>query len=389
MNEEKKPENSEAVETWFIDKEISTEKLDGAEIQVNSVSLHGEENNAVTSANDAAIIGGPITNENDKTAPSADLNALESGETTVRKSIMEDFKEPVTSQKASNSILDSEIPVLDNPDLVAAHTKNTEDTVFPDKSRISTTAGAKLSNLESAPEYLQEENLQTTAERRYNFMTQTKTAEQSAETELTWNEPQSVKPSTLPATSSLEETIFEGATVVPTIPSRAAAHLWSLLLTLLFLPLAWYYSLDVAQRLRVGPISPWQGGPLTVLIIAELIGAIICVFLVVFIARFSSLGTFFTGVIFTAIGIFTVFTPHLAAAKLAPVFRALAHSNAENATMVQNLMANIGKLLNLSAGSGLFLFIGIILFALGFVSHGARRQGRKDYLIKRKVKDFS
>lgn len=390
MNDGKKPENGEEIESWFIDEEITQEDVVNTGIKVDSVSLHGETLNTVTSVNDAAIIGEPALIKNDENQI---LDMDHSGKdlyveaTTIRKSILEDLKDSPGIDTDPKESENTDIPDLETPDLVATRADNTRDTVFPEKSSTSTTMGSKLSNLDTAPEYLQEENPQSTAERRYEFISPTSPQKNSVEgADLTWTEPETVKN---PATPSLEETIFEGATVVPTIPSRAAAHLWSLLLTLLLLPLAWYYAIDVAQRLRVGPNSPWQGGPITATIIAELIGASICIFLVVFIARFSSLGTFFTGLIFTAAGIFTVFTPHLAATKLAPVFRALEHSNTENSSLIQNFMTNIGHLLHLSAGSGLFLFIGIILLALGFVSHGARRKGRKDYLINRKVEDFT
>lgn len=394
MNDIKKPDNGEEVESWFIDKEISTEKTEDGEFEVQSVSLHDTDLNGVAAANDAAIIGGPV---NPDEVDSFELSSAvdephtedEPNKTSIRKSILKDSKEPTNVEVKEHSDIDSDIPNLETADLVATRTDNIEETVSTDKTNTSETTDNKLSNLESAPEYLQEENPQTTAERRYDFISPAKPKEEpTKEPDLIWAEPETIKKPTSPAATSLEETIFEGATVVPTVPSRMAAHLWSLLLSLILLPLAWYYGLDVAQRLRVGPTSPWQGGPLTALIITELIGAIICIFLVVFLARFSSLGTFFTGIFITTLGIFTVFTPHIAATKLAPIFRALEHSNAENTSMVQNLMANIGKLLHLSAGSGLFLFIGIILLALGFVSHGARRKGRKDYLINRKVEDF-
>ena len=185
---------------------------------------------------------------------------------------------------------------------------------------------------------------------------------------------------------SFEDTIFDGATVKPTVPSRAAAHIWSLLLFLVMVPITWYLILDVATRLRTRggdvllPASSLNAGQWV-----EIVVAVIMVFLLALVARFSSLGAFITGLALTVGGAFFLVVPEQTANRMQPLLTALDNAGQQD-HFYQALPSNIAHHLAWSGGSGMLLLAGLTLLAMAFLAHSARRAGRKDYLIERKVK---
>lgn len=178
----------------------------------------------------------------------------------------------------------------------------------------------------------------------------------------------------------LDDAILEGATTLPSIPSRVPAHLWSLLLTLLFVPTAWFFAADAAARLLPGSLPHLEPHIRNVAGLLELGVAALAVFLTILVARWSSLGAFVWGTVATAAGI-TFFVLQGAGSPLVtdlnPVIDAMSRTN--------GFFTNVAYHLAFSLTTGTIVLAGIVLIALGFVSHGARRKGRRDYLARKAI----
>ncbi len=174
---------------------------------------------------------------------------------------------------------------------------------------------------------------------------------------------------------SLDDTLLEGATALPSIPSRVPAHLWSLLLTLLLLPVAWFCSADGVTRLfprggalHIATTTPNWGG------VGEVALGAVALFLLVFIARWSSLGAFVWGIVAFVCGVGGMIAAPQLADYLNPTLDALDRSS--------GFFSNVAYHLSATLPTGVLALSGAVLIALGFVSHGARRKGRKDYIAQ-------
>lgn len=174
-----------------------------------------------------------------------------------------------------------------------------------------------------------------------------------------------------PSKEELQSSIFEGATVVPTIPSRKAAHAWAFLIGLVMTPITWYLMSDAGARLimREGQWDTLTVKPFTVL---EVFAAAVCIIFLVISARWSSIGAFVSGVILFLVGIPFIAAPEFTSNFLAPVLSALKNFNAFGGNVAHHLVSD--------GSTGRFLFYGLTMILIGFVSHGARRKGRKDTL---------
>ncbi|GAB2604754.1 hypothetical protein [Pseudactinotalea suaedae] len=175
---------------------------------------------------------------------------------------------------------------------------------------------------------------------------------------------------TMPATTSTsttgEEDPFKDFDEGPA--SRAAAHWWSILISIVFAPVAWYLIADGGERMNFNLTNGGEfnwAGPL------ELAGGLLCLFFVLLAARWSSVGVILVGTITAAVGIaFIVFNTE--AMDLVTEYQG---------TLVQaleQLGQNIVDHLLADARSGRLAVYGVALIMVGVVSHGARRQGRRE-----------
>lgn len=246
---------------------------------------------------------------------------------------------------------------------------------------------------EAAEFSVNNEELESTATRRSAFLnSQPTVAEEPAEEESApkWRVPSEAEGEAMVKADlralTLEDAMLDGATVEPSVPSRVASHLWVLLLSILAIPTSWYLLSDVATRLRNPDLSPWlSGSGVNAGIITEMVFALVCLFLVVWAARFSSIGTFLMGLVATVAGAPFVFAPGMMKSAVTPMLKAL-QTAAEGNHFYQALPANLAHHIEVTGSNGMLLATGIALLGLGFVSHGARRKGRRDYLIDEKVK---
>ncbi|WP_156251525.1 hypothetical protein [Pseudactinotalea terrae] len=174
---------------------------------------------------------------------------------------------------------------------------------------------------------------------------------------------------TMPATTTTTEGDDDPFSEFDEGPSsRAAAHWWSILISLVFVPVAWYLIADGGERmdfnLTNGGEFNWAGP-------AELAGGALCLFFVLLAARWSSVGAILTGIIGAAAGIaFIVFN--------AEAMELVAEYQGTLVQALEQLGQNIVDHLLADARSGRLAIYGLALIMVGVVSHGARRQGRRE-----------
>ncbi|MGO3795851.1 MAG: hypothetical protein ACTJGR_01855 [Pauljensenia sp.] len=176
---------------------------------------------------------------------------------------------------------------------------------------------------------------------------------------------------------SLDDALFEGATVVPEVPSRAGAHVWSLILTLLLVPLAWYLLADAGARMTLATDNPMTTGVLNPAALAELAGGIILVVLIAVLARHSSLGAHVIGIVVTVLGLPWVVAPGASARLVLPAMEWLDQWNAFGANLAHHVQS--------SGYSGRLLLAGVVLLLLGWTSHRVRRAGRDEEVLRAEV----
>ena len=172
---------------------------------------------------------------------------------------------------------------------------------------------------------------------------------------------------TMPTTTTAgEEDPFEDFDEGPA--SRAAAHWWSLFFSVLFTPLAWYLIADGGERTS---FNLTNGGPLNLAGPLELAGGAVCLFIVLLAARWSSIGAILVGSVSFLLG----------AAFIGFNSEAMDLVREHQGTVVQALNQvgqNIVDHMLADAQTGRLAIYGLVLIMVGVVSHGARRQGRRE-----------
>lgn len=176
---------------------------------------------------------------------------------------------------------------------------------------------------------------------------------------------------------SLDDALFEGATLIAEVPSRTGAHWGSLLGTLIAAPIAWYLMADAGARFTLADNNSMTTGIVSALGVGELLGGIIALAVIIAFARTSSLGSWFTGVLALIVGLPWVIVPGLTAQTVLPALRWLDQWN--------TFGANISHHLQASGYSGRFVIVGALLIGVGIVSHSVRRRGRNEEALRAQV----
>lgn len=162
---------------------------------------------------------------------------------------------------------------------------------------------------------------------------------------------------------------FEGLREAPA--SRAAAHWWTILISLVFIPVAWYLVTDAGARIE------WflsQGQPVTVAAYFELGLGLLAVFIFLLAARWSSVGSIVMGSIFLALGIAFLIFPAEGTNLLT--------QSTEYFGRLGQFGINVVEHLSETLTTGRMTLYGLTLIMVGVVSHGARRQGRREERTK-------
>ncbi|MDN6565457.1 MAG: hypothetical protein L0K65_00165 [Actinomyces sp.] len=224
-----------------------------------------------------------------------------------------------------------------------------------------------------------EDELDQTRVRRRSFVApQEEAPEEGAESQ--WRPRSSQEESeqhTASTPRSLDDALFDGATVVPEVPSRVGAHVWSLLLTLVLVPVGWYLLADAGARMTLATGNPMSTGVVNPAALIELAGGLLVVVVVALLARRSSLGAHVIGIVVTILGLPWVVAPGATARLVRPAMEWLDQWNAFGANLVHHLQA--------SGYSGRLLLLGVVLVLAGWISHRVRRVGREEETLRAEV----
>lgn len=186
------------------------------------------------------------------------------------------------------------------------------------------------------------------------------------------------EPQEEPMPNNENDTLLAGATVLPTVPSRAGARWLSLLGTLLITPLAWYVLSDSGARLMMAENNPWLTGAINPAAIAELIGGIALLILLAILAAQSGLGFLVTGILVTIFGFPFVFIPGYTSDLLGTyITQPLQNWN--------TFGENIAYHLEFTGSSGILFMTGIAMLSAAWVVYYVRRKGRAEEALREEV----
>lgn len=152
--------------------------------------------------------------------------------------------------------------------------------------------------------------------------------------------------------------------------SRAWAHVASIFGLLLLTPIAWYLIADAGARFTLPEQAPWTTGHISVPAILELVAGLIIVVLIAILVRSSSVGAWITGVILIAAGVMFVVTPELTHRLIDQPLEQLAELHTMGANVAHHFVAD--------GSTGRLLAYGVALLLAGYISHSARRAGRRE-----------
>ena len=150
--------------------------------------------------------------------------------------------------------------------------------------------------------------------------------------------------------------------------SRAQAHWWVVLITLVFIPPAWYLIADGGERwFNARDVSPEA---IHVGALAEIVGGLVLLAVVLIAARWSSVGPIIVGSIATLIGAAFLAIPQIVEEFLLDYSHIFTQLGQFGQNVYDHLLAD--------GNTGRLLAYGVVLIFVGVVSHGARRQGRRE-----------
>ena len=170
-----------------------------------------------------------------------------------------------------------------------------------------------------------------------------------------------------------ESTILAGASIKPAKLSRAGAHAWSLLVSIIGVPLAWAFLRHAGGLLYGSNHSAWETGKYSLEGLIFLILGLAAVIFVGSVVRLSSLGMFVSGIVLTVLGGAFVVVPGVMKSAIGSTLHGLQDSPLMALKVLSYLIESAGA-------SGQFLIIGILLIMIGVVGHTARRKGRVDQI---------
>ena len=222
----------------------------------------------------------------------------------------------------------------------------------------------------------QEDELESTTIRRRAFVAP---QEESPVTEAAWKPREDAAERSVPQDTpeSLDDVLFEGASIVPEMPSRTGAHLFSFILGILALPITWYLVADAGARMTLPEGNPAATGVINWLAITELAIAFVAIIALFEAFKRSSLGAWIAGLCFLAAGIPWVFAPAFTSAHTVSLLHFLQNAGSFGSNLAHHLQA--------SGYSGRLLILGIVLMGVASLSHSARRRGRAEEAMREQV----
>lgn len=177
-------------------------------------------------------------------------------------------------------------------------------------------------------------------------------------------------PSFEDAMSQQQSVTYTEDSLQPELPSRTLPRLLSVLLTIVFAPIAWYLVADAAARLAFAPGNPMVTGTLNIAALGELIAGLISIIIIAILAAQSSLGLIVVGVITLGLGLPFLVVPSLVQSSGFWGVASLKEFNTFGANVVNHFMA--------TGFTGLFLVVGTLMVAFGVALASTRRAGRSE-----------
>lgn len=234
----------------------------------------------------------------------------------------------------------------------------------------------RFGNQAEVSDDFQEDELESTTIRRRAFVAP---QEESPVTEAAWKPREDAAERSVPQDTpeSLDDVLFEGASIVPEMPSRTGAHLFSFILGILALPITWYLVADAGARMTLPEGNPAATGVINWLAITELAIAFVAIIALFEAFKRSSLGAWIAGLCFLAAGIPWVFAPAFTSAHTVSLLHFLQNAGSFGSNLAHHLQA--------SGYSGRLLILGIVLMGVASLSHSARRRGRAEEAMREQV----
>ena len=173
------------------------------------------------------------------------------------------------------------------------------------------------------------------------------------------------------------DVLLDGSSVVGRPASRAAAHWWGVLVSVVLFPFAWFLVHDGASYLTAGDATTWPTA-VSARGVGELAAGAIAFALALLAARRSSLGAFVVGILGLAVGLPFVVAPVGVGSAVGPFLERLeAHSS---------LGDDLARYVMADGLTGRFALLGLLMVMVGVVSHSARRAGRREQEVIDRVR---
>ena len=150
--------------------------------------------------------------------------------------------------------------------------------------------------------------------------------------------------------------------------SRAAAHWWGILIALVFGPVTWYLVADGGERVSYALSQNLES--INVMGLVELGGGLLTLVILLMAARWSSVGSIIIGSIGALIGAAFLAVPQIVDDFLSSQSMIFDRLGQFGTNIFDHLVAD--------GHTGRLLLYGVAFIFVGVVSHGARRQGRRE-----------
>ena len=175
-----------------------------------------------------------------------------------------------------------------------------------------------------------------------------------------------------------DDILLDGSTIVGRPASRAGAHWAGVLMSLVLLPMAWFFVHGAADALtRTVEPRRFAFSPSA---ITELVAGLLIMSLALWTARRSSLGSIVVGALSAVLGLLFLLLPTPMNGLVGPVLDRL--------TVQSTLGADLAAYFWTDAFSGKFVVLGLFMVMVGIVSHSARRAGRREQEIINRGRRF-
>ena len=190
----------------------------------------------------------------------------------------------------------------------------------------------------------------------------------------TFSSPQGIAPH---GDQVLDSALLAGATVLPSVSSKAPARWLSLILSIIFVPIAWYLLSDASARLTLAEGNPMTSGNVNFAALIELFAGVVFVALIGVLSAYSSLGLWITGGLVFLLGLPFLVMPAWSNEFLDNYFEGVRNFNDFGANVVAHLV--------LTGFTGVLVMTGLTMVIFAWVITAVRRAGRREESMRAMV----